>query len=99
MSVGVVALFFLMSPAITTLPMMAKALGGIRWKRAQHGGYAALVLVVVHLIALGYKGWLTPKAWTSGLPPISLLAIVAAAIPLLVKRKRVHDLERRGRRV
>ena len=33
MAVGVVALFCLMSPAITTLPMMPKALGGWRWKR------------------------------------------------------------------
>jgi hypothetical protein len=31
MSVGVVALFFLMSPEITTLPMMPNALGG--WRR------------------------------------------------------------------
>jgi hypothetical protein len=31
MSVGIVALFFLLSPAITTLPMMPKALGG--WHR------------------------------------------------------------------
>ena len=32
-SVSVAALFLLMSPAITTLPMMPKALGGQRWKR------------------------------------------------------------------
>ena len=49
MSTGVVALFFLMSPAITTLPMMPKALGGWRWKRGQRAGYIALILVVVHL--------------------------------------------------
>ena len=34
MVAGVVALFFLTSPAISTLPMMPKALGGKRWKRA-----------------------------------------------------------------
>ena len=39
MAVGVVALFLLMSPAITTLPMMPKAIGGKRWKRAQRVGY------------------------------------------------------------
>ena len=32
MIAGIIALFFLMSPAITTLPMMPKALGGWRWK-------------------------------------------------------------------
>jgi hypothetical protein len=36
MVAGVVALFFLTSPAISTLPMMPKALGGKRWKRAAY---------------------------------------------------------------
>ena len=95
MSVGVVALFFLMSPAITTLPMMPKALGGQRWKRTQRAGYLALILVVVHLVVLGLKGWLAPKGWPAGFPPISLLAVLAALVPLVVKRKIV--LEKRER--
>ena len=89
-AVGVVALFLLMSPAITTLPMMPKALGGQRWKRGQRLGYAALILVVVHLVVLGWKGWLAPNGWHAGLPPISLVAVVAALVPLLVKRKLMH---------
>ncbi len=90
LSVGVVALFLLMSPAITTLPMMPKALGGKRWKRSQRLGYLALILVVVHLVALGLEGWLAPSGWNGGLPPISLVAVLAALIPLLVKRKWVQ---------
>ena len=35
MTVGVLAAFFLLAPALTTLPMMPKALGGWRWKRNQ----------------------------------------------------------------
>ena len=91
LSAGTVALFCLMSPAITTLPMMPKALGGQRWKRSQRLGYAALILVVVHLVALGLEGWLAPGGWNRGLPPISLLAVVAALIALVVKRKRVQE--------
>ena len=91
LSVGVVALYFLLSPAVTTLPMMAKSIGGFRWNRSQHAGYTALILVVVHLVALGYKGWLAPQSWPSGIPPISLIAVIAAMVPLFVKRKRVHD--------
>jgi len=90
LSVGVVALFLLMSPAITTLPMMPKALGSRRWKRSQRLGYLALILVVVHLVALGLEGWLAPSGWNGGLPPISLVAVLAALIPLLVKRKWVQ---------
>ncbi len=90
-SVGVLALFFLMGPALMTLPMMPKAVGGQRWKRGQRLGYATLIFVVAHLVVFGLRGWLAPKGWQAGLPPISLLAVTAALVPLLVKRKLVHD--------
>jgi len=95
--VGVIALFLLMSPAITTLPMMPKAIGGQRWKRAQRAGYAALAFVVAHLAALGLCGWLAPADWNGGLPPISLVALVAALIPLFVKRRTVREGRERQR--
>ena len=97
MVVGVVALFLLLAPAITTLPMMPKAIGGIRWKRNQRLGYAALFLVVVHLVSLGLEGWLTPSGWPAWIPPISLVAVLAAAAPLLVKRKLVHEKRERDK--
>lgn len=93
MAVGIVALWALVSPAITTLPMMPKALGGKRWKRAQRLGYLALVLVVVHLVVLGVKGWLTPGKW-SWMPPVSLLAVIAAAFPIVVK---LREMGRKAR--
>ncbi len=95
MVVGVVALFMLMGPAITTLPMMPKAIGGQRWKRNQRLGYVALLLVVVHLVALGLEGWLAPGGWNGGLPPISLVAVLAALIPLLAKGRRVREAHER----
>lgn len=93
--VGVLALFFLMSPAITTLPMMPKALGGRRWKRTQRLGYLALILVVGHLVVLGLKGWLAPEGWPAGIPPISLVAVLAALVPLFVKGELVHEKRKR----
>ena len=98
MAAGVIALFFLLSPALTTLPMIPKALGGWRWKRSQRAGYVALSLVLVHLVVLGVKGWLAPKGWHGGLPPISLVAAVAALVPLLVKRKVVREKNERKER-
>ena len=95
MAAGIVALFFLLSPAITTLPMMPKALGGWRWKRTQRVGYVCLALVAVHLFVLGVKGWTTPSKWPSGLVPISLLAFVIALVPLVVKRRIVKERERK----
>jgi DMSO/TMAO reductase YedYZ heme-binding membrane subunit len=85
--VGIIGLFCLLGPALTTLPMMPKALGGQRWKRNQLLGYAALALVFVHLVTLGIKGWLAPEGWPAGLPPISLVAALVALVPLLVKIK------------
>ena len=96
-SVGVIALFFLLAPAITTLPGMPKAIGGWRWKRNQRAGYIALTFVVVHLVALGLKGWLAPQGWHGGMPPISLIAVIAALVPLFVKRKLEHDKEERAK--
>ena len=95
LTVGVIALFLPMSPAITTLPMMPKAIGGRRWKRSQRLGYVALAFVVAHLVALGLEGWLAPAGWNGGLPPISLVALLAALVPLLVKGKRVRDQHER----
>ena len=89
MAAGVIALLMLSMPAITTLPMMAKEIGGVRWKRSQRMGYACLLLVVVHLVVLGLKGWLTPATWPWSIPPISLVAVVLAIVPLVAKRRRV----------
>lgn len=91
MAVGILALFFLLAPAITTLPAMPKALGGWRWKRSQRMGYVALSLVTVHLVCLGVKGWMAPRGWPSGMPPISLIALIAALVPLVVKRRLLRD--------
>jgi DMSO/TMAO reductase YedYZ heme-binding membrane subunit len=96
MAAGIGSLFFLSSPAITTLPMMPKALGGQRWKRAQRMGYMALVLAPLHLVALGLKGWLKPQAWPAGMPSISLLAFIAAIVTLVVKRNLVYERRRKG---
>jgi DMSO/TMAO reductase YedYZ heme-binding membrane subunit len=85
LAVGVVALWAVAIPAITTLPMMPKAIGGIRWKRSQRMGYLCLSLVVAHMVVFGWKGWMTPEKWPWGFPPISMLAVIAAAVPLVAK--------------
>jgi hypothetical protein len=36
----------------------------------------AMILGGVHLVFMGYKGWLTPSGWHGGMPPISLVAFV-----------------------
>lgn len=36
----------------------------------------ALALSGIHLLFMGYSGWLNPSAWQGGLPPISLIAFI-----------------------
>ena len=63
----------------------------MRWKRGQRMGYLTLVLVAIHMVVLGLKGWLAPKGWHGGLPPISLIAVTLAVIPLFIKKKLDHE--------
>ncbi len=91
LTLGVLALFFLVAPALATLPMMAKSIGGARWKRGQAMGYVTLSLVAAHLVVLGVLGWLTPQNWQWGIPPISLVAVMIAVIPLFVRKKLEHE--------
>jgi DMSO/TMAO reductase YedYZ heme-binding membrane subunit len=99
MCAGVLGLVFLSSPAIATIPMMAKEVGGWRWKRGQRLGYVALILIVAHLVFLGVEGWMAPSKWQGGLPPISLITVVIALIPIVVKRGLVQRQRAKGERL
>ena len=36
----------------------------------------AMLLGGVHLVFMGYQGWINPSGWHGGIPPVSLVAIV-----------------------
>ena len=44
----------------------------------------ALLLGGVHLLLMGYSGWLNPSSWHGGLPPISLVAFTFFAAGYLI---------------
>ena len=44
----------------------------------------ALLLGAIHLFFMGYEGWIAPEAWNGGLPPISLVAFVFAAVGYVI---------------
>jgi DMSO/TMAO reductase YedYZ heme-binding membrane subunit len=46
----------------------------IRFLTARRTMLFALVLGGLHLLFMGYEGWLNPAGWHGGLPPISLVA-------------------------
>ena len=50
----------------------------------------AMLFGAAHLVFMGYKGWLNPSDWHSGIPPVSLVAIsffVAGYVANLFGRK------------
>ncbi len=85
MAFGVLSLWCLAITAITSLPFMYDAIGADRWHRGQRMGYLSLLLAAGHTLVMGAAGWLAPAGWPGGLPPISMVAFIAALIPLLTK--------------
>ena len=41
----------------------------------------------IHLIFMGYKGWMHPEGWNGGLPPISLVAFTVFIIAYMLNLK------------
>ncbi len=40
----------------------------------------AMLFGALHIIFMGYEGWLKPEGWHGGMPPVSLVAIVIFAV-------------------
>jgi DMSO/TMAO reductase YedYZ heme-binding membrane subunit len=85
LALGVLSFWCLAITAVTSLPFMYEAIGADRWHRGQRMGYFSLALAAGHVLVMGFAGWLAPAGWPGSLPPISLVAFIAAMIPLLVK--------------
>jgi len=85
MAFGLLSLWCLAITAITSLPFMYEAVGADRWRRGQRLGYLSLALAAAHVLVMGASGWLAPAGWPGSLPPISLVAFIAATIPVLIK--------------
>jgi DMSO/TMAO reductase YedYZ heme-binding membrane subunit len=43
----------------------------------------AMLLGGVHLVFMGYEGWMNPSGWHGGIPPVSLVAISVFAVGYL----------------
>ena len=44
----------------------------------------ALLMGILHIFFMGYKGWMDPSGWHGGLPPISLVAFVFCCLGYIV---------------
>jgi len=85
MLMGVLSIFFFTIPAITTIPFMQEAVGIKKWQKGQRVGYLGLLTALLHVIIMGYSGWLEVEKWPGYLPPITLIATLIAIVPLYLK--------------
>ena len=90
---GVISFACFLGVAGLTLTAAPAGQYSVRRLLAQRLGFLALVTAAGHVLVMGIAGWLTPKSWPGGMPPITLLAFLAVLIPLLWRSRR----SRRGR--
>jgi DMSO/TMAO reductase YedYZ heme-binding membrane subunit len=79
---GCIATVLLLAPAVTSAPAIQAAMRRAEWLRWQRVGYLALAFTLLHVAALGIKGWFQPDTWPGYLPPITLLTCALICVPL-----------------
>lgn len=52
------------------------------------------VFITLHLVAMGFSGWLKVSGWYGGLPPISLLSFVLTIISLVLFSKKQKEFSK-----
>lgn len=82
---GVLALFVLVVPAITSATLVRTSMTAEAWQRAQKLGVVALALAIGHVAVLGWRTWLTPETWPGGLPPLTMWAVGAGVLAFAIR--------------
>lgn len=73
---GVLGLAVFTVVVVSSLPVMYERLGEARWRKMQRLGYTAYALVLLHVVAMGARGWLNPESYAYGFISISLLSAI-----------------------
>lgn len=82
---GVLSLLVFAVVAVTGVPGISQSIQKDRWQAIQRMGYAGLLLVLLHVVIMGFGGWTKPGTWPGGLLPISLIAAIVIAVTLLLR--------------
>ncbi|MBI2579715.1 MAG: ferric reductase-like transmembrane domain-containing protein [Candidatus Aenigmarchaeota archaeon] len=82
---GVLSIFIFSAVAVTSLPSVEKGVHPRQWLFVQRLGYIAFALVLLHVTAMGWKGWLDASGWPAGMLPISLIAALAIILVLAAR--------------
>ncbi|HEY5934343.1 MAG TPA: hypothetical protein VIU61_06910, partial [Kofleriaceae bacterium] len=82
---GVLTLFALVIPAITSAKLVRESMTADSWRRAQKLGVTALAVAIAHVAVLGWRTWLTPETWPGGLPPLTIWAVAAGVLAFAIR--------------
>jgi len=80
------AVFIFIIMTLISNKYAAQELGGVWWRRILRFGYVAYILIIIHLIALKYKGWIS---WIQEredlLPPLGLPLFIFALFVIVLR--------------
>lgn len=71
--------------ALASVPRIAARMDGKRWKSIQRLGYLAYFFVLLHVVIMGFSGWLQASSYRFGLISISLIAALAIILVFLMR--------------
>lgn len=82
---GILAFLIFAAIAITSLPPIEKHMNPQQWKLIQRLGYLAYVLILFHVVIMGWAGWWKPESWKFGLASISLISTLVIIFVLIMR--------------
>lgn len=82
---GILAFLVFSAISITSLPPIEKHMDPRQWKSIQRLGYLAYVLVLFHVVIMGWAGWWKPESWQFGLASISFIAALVIIFVLVMR--------------
>lgn len=80
---GIASLFQLNNLRYYKLSRIEKSISILK----RNGSEFLLIVLSLHLIIMGFSGWIKTHNWPGGLPPISLLSFIVVLIPFFIKRR------------
>ena len=60
--------------ALTSIPAIASQMKPEQWKSTQRLGYLAYIFVLLHVVVMGFQGWLSSNSYLYGFISISLIS-------------------------
>lgn len=82
---GILAFLIFSIVSVISIPSIEEKLDEENWQKIQRFGYIAYILVLFHVVIMGYKGWVASESWQYGLASITLVASIFIVFVLLMR--------------